>query len=944
MIAGMDAVRELGGVLVRSPGDVHFGCEPAGEACAASPVKEGSLRVDREDFCVTFDPVRREWTVSWEWSAGNPPPDLAGHVDEYPVPAEARAEYEAELDDWVKNGWLREYDESEMGPPKGLIPLMAVVQKTKVRPVMDFRPLNRHLTTHTADADVCAEQTRRWRRMGTNVALLDLKKAYLQIHVDKKLWPYQTVIYRGKRHCLTRLGFGMNLSPSVMKAVLETVLSQDAKVEAAVSSYVDDILVNEAVLPARDVAEHLRNFGLESKEPVRADSGARVLGHRVWGERDGHLRWRRDSEVCADVLATPVTKRSVFSLCGQLTSHYPVCGWLRPAASFVKRLVSEAAHGWDEPVRDENVVRLVNELVARVRADDPAKGQWDVGDGVATVWTDASSLALGVALEVGGEIVEDASWLRPRDDVSHINLAELDAVLKGVNLAIQWGVSVMRLMVDSRTVYHWVSDLLSGRARLRSKATSEMLIRRRLGTLRALVDEYGLSVSVFSVSSASNKADTLTRVPEKWMKGRTANGDAAAVADSGGAAVSDTAAAGGTASSDSDGDAVNAALGTAGPAPARGDGDGETTTSGNGRQEDDDALLNEVKRIHHTAGHPGIRRTYFFVRRALPEVSKSVVREVVLACETCRSIDPAPVKWKKGELSVATVWERVAMDITHFRGGTYLTLVDCGPSRFTIWRPLRLQTSAAVIDQLESVFCERGAPSEILTDNDPAFRSRQFRAFACHWGIKIRFRCAHVPSGNGMIERCHRTVKVIAARKDCTIREAVFRYNVLPQDDTTADSAPACRLYQYRVRVQGVDQDNVARERKATDPSVFCPGDKVWVRPPDGRCDSRYETGEITGIVSPQCVEVGGVPRHVKDLRPRAPSECYEASSANDDGDEPVMFWTGDAGAHADAAVDGDNDLAADAGGVDADRRAEPPLRRSQRLRNPCPPCNCGRE
>ncbi|KAF0308922.1 hypothetical protein FJT64_019900 [Amphibalanus amphitrite] len=89
-------------------------------------------------------------------------------------------------------------------------------------------------------------------------------------------------------------------------------------------------------------------------------------------------------------------------------------------------------------------------------------------------------------------------------------------------------------------------------------------------------------------------ADTLTRVPEKWMKGRTANGDAAAVADSGGAAVSDTAAAGGTASSDSDGDAVNAALGTAGPAPARGDGDGETTTSGNGRQEDDDALLNET--------------------------------------------------------------------------------------------------------------------------------------------------------------------------------------------------------------------------------------------------------------------------------------------------------------------------------------------------------------
>ena len=897
---------------------------------------EGSLRVDREDFCVTFDPARRQWTVSWEWSAGNPPPDLAGRVGEYAVPAEARAEYEAELDAWVENGWLREYDESEMGPPKGLIPLMAVVQKTKVRPVMDFRSLNRHLTTYTADADICAEQTRRWRRMGTDVALLDLKKAYLQIHVDKKLWPYQTVIFRGKRHCLTRLGFGMNLSPSVMKAVLETVLSQDARVKTAVSSYVDDILVNEAVLPARAVAEHLRNFGLESKEPVRADGGARVLGHRVWGERDGHLRWRRDCEVSSDMMVTPVTKRNVFSLCGQLTSHYPVCGWLRPAASFVKRVVSEGVHGWDEPVRDENVVRLVEELVERVRADDPARGQWDVGDGVATLWTDASSLALGVALEVGGEIVEDASWLRHRDDVSHINLAELDAVLKGVNLAIQWGVSVVRLMVDSRTVYHWVSDLLSGRARLRSKATSKMLIRRRLGTLKALVDEYGLSVSVFSVSSASNKADILTRVPERWLKGRTADSAAAAVAGFAGAAVSDAAAAVGAASADSDGDAAGAAPGTGGLAPTDGNGDGGTTAPEDGRCEDDGALLNEVRRIHHTAGHPGIRRTFYFARRALPNVPKSVARDVVLACETCRSIDPAPVKWKKGELSVAAVWERVAMDITHFRGGAYLTLIDCGPSRFTIWRPLRLQTSAAVIDQLESVFCERGAPSELLTDNDPAFRSRRFQAFACEWGMRIRFRCAHVPSGNGVIERCHRSVKVIAARKNCSIREAVFRYNVMPRDDETADSAPACQLYRYRVRVQGVD--DVTREQEVTESSVFCRGDKVWVRPPDGRCDDRYERGEITNIVSPQCVEVDGMPRHVRDLRPRALSECSGAPSADGDGEETAMFWPGggDAGARGDAAVDGNVDAA-----VDADGRAEPPVRRSQRVRKPCPPCSC---
>jgi len=56
--------------------------------------------------------------------------------------------------------------------------------------------------------------------------------------------------------------------------------------------------------------------------------------------------------------------------------------------------------------------------------------------GHSVVWTDASSLGIGVVLDVGGRIVEDASWLRKEADHSHINVAELEAVAKGINLAI----------------------------------------------------------------------------------------------------------------------------------------------------------------------------------------------------------------------------------------------------------------------------------------------------------------------------------------------------------------------------------------------------------------------------------------------------------------------------------------------------------------------------
>ena len=102
----------------------------------------------------------------------------------------------------------------------------------------------------------------------------------------------------------------------------------------------------------------------------------------------------------------------------------------------------------------------------------------------------------------------------------------------------------------------------------------------------------------------------------------------------------------------------------------------------------------------------------------------------------------------------------------------YLTLVDCGPSRFAVWRPLKRRTSAEVIERLERVFCERGAPEEILTDNDTAFRSTLFAQFAARWSVRMRFRCAYAPAGNGIVERCRRTVKVIAARKGCAIHEA----------------------------------------------------------------------------------------------------------------------------------------------------------------------------
>ena len=73
------------------------------------------------------------------------------------------------------------YFEQELGPPKGLIPLMVMIQATKgkVRPALDYRELNEYVDAFIVNADVCAQKLREWRPQGTDVAILDLREAYL---------------------------------------------------------------------------------------------------------------------------------------------------------------------------------------------------------------------------------------------------------------------------------------------------------------------------------------------------------------------------------------------------------------------------------------------------------------------------------------------------------------------------------------------------------------------------------------------------------------------------------------------------------------------------------------------------------------------------------------------------------------------------------------------
>ena len=49
----------------------------------------------------------------------------------------------------------------------------------------------------------------------------------------------------------------------------------------------------------------------------------------------------------------------------------------------------------------------------------------------------------------GGAIIKDTCWLQPIKNTQHINMAELDAVLRGVNLTLKWQAMVLQMNTGS---------------------------------------------------------------------------------------------------------------------------------------------------------------------------------------------------------------------------------------------------------------------------------------------------------------------------------------------------------------------------------------------------------------------------------------------------------------------------------------------------------------
>ena len=160
-------------------------------------------------------------------------------------------------------------------------------------------------------------------------------------------------------------------------------------------------------------------------------------------------------------------------------------------------------------------------------------------------------------------------------------------------------------------------------------------------------------------------------------------------------------------------------------------------------------------------------------------------------------------------------------------------------------------------------------------DSSRAFRSDLLKRLCAKWRIRQTYRGINRPSGNGIVERNHRTIKRMAARSGSDPLDMVFWYNMAPRNGTQPSSIPARGLFSYswRLPLKAVTTEGGR--------SKFTEGDEVVVKPFPMSCTKEWKPGRVTKINSPTNIDVDGWPRHVADIR-----SCQHRDSDGSDTDE----------------------------------------------------------
>ena len=169
------------------------------------------------------------------------------------------------------------------------------------------------------------------------------------------------------------------------------------------------------------------------------------------------------------------------------------------------------------------------------------------------------------------------------------------------------------------------------------------------------------------------------------------------------------------------------------------------------------SLHQEMIQLLHT-GHLGLDKCLNRAKQSMywPGLYKEL-KELVTNCTTClkfSSKKPNYVSIKQHARHKIPVnpWSKLASDIFHFEGNSYLLIIDY-TSRFPIIRKLSSMTGKAIAHHTEAIFAEYRWPNTLVTDNGPCYASKEFQKLMEFMSINHITGSPHYPQSNGLAEK-----------------------------------------------------------------------------------------------------------------------------------------------------------------------------------------------
>ena len=138
------------------------------------------------------------------------------------------------------------------------------------------------------------------------------------------------------------------------------------------------------------------------------------------------------------------------------------------------------------------------------------------------------------------------------------------------------------------------------------------------------------------------------------------------------------------------------------------------------------------------------------------------LENLVLNCELCLKYSTAKSKLEPslalGQEIPLHPWTKLATDIFHFEGASYLLIVDY-TSCYPVVCKLTSMTGQHVASQFKVICSEYGWPETIVSDNGPCYTSEIFTNLMSEYNINHITSSPHYPQSNGLAEKYVQIVK-----------------------------------------------------------------------------------------------------------------------------------------------------------------------------------------